>query len=150
MTRYDTIKRVNGEVNAIVKPRSDASKYHTAEWWADACKADNEGDCEDYAVSKMRLLMDAGIPQQDLRYLFVRVPPFQLNDPITGEWRWATDEERQHCTLLVSMLDGDLELDNLQPLPVPIAESKNTLIYMQREGGKPGWATVDRIEKVDA
>jgi predicted transglutaminase-like cysteine proteinase len=83
---------VNDHVNATVKPVTDADLYKVAEYWTYPA---GEGDCEDFALEKRRLLIANGWDASTLMMTVVR----QAN----GEG---------HAVLMVRTDRGDLVLDN--------------------------------------
>ena len=57
---FNLIKSVNAGVNAECSFRYDEDKYRQSDFWADALESGNEGDCEDYAIAKLRRLLALG------------------------------------------------------------------------------------------
>lgn len=53
--------RVNHLVNAEIRMKSDVSNYDRVDYWNVASGEDEHGDCEDYALTKRHLLVDAGV-----------------------------------------------------------------------------------------
>lgn len=84
---------VNDHVNTTVKPVTDADFYKVAEYWT--YPVSGEGDCEDFALEKRRLLIANGWDASTLLMTVVR----QAN----GEG---------HAVLMVRTDRGDLVLDN--------------------------------------
>ena len=73
MTRdYATLDRVNDQVNADVAYTPDDEQFHVADYWEDV-RASGRGDCDDYAVTKLRRLLELGWPKDDLRLAIVGV-----------------------------------------------------------------------------
>ena len=101
------------------------------------------GDCESYAVGKLRALVSLGWPIERLRLACCYVEPYQLKDATTGLVRWATMEERYHGVLDVKTDFGPRILDNRQDHPCTLGELY-VLGYVpdriQREGGSRDWA----------
>jgi predicted transglutaminase-like cysteine proteinase len=87
------LARVNRNVNAAVAPMSDLDNYGVEERWT--YPVDGRGDCEDYALLKRRLLIEAGLPRQALLITVVR--------EANGDG---------HAVLTVVTDRGDLVLDN--------------------------------------
>lgn len=89
---------------------------------------DAGGDCDSYAVAKLRRLVALGWPVERLRLACCYVE--------TGEY---------HAVLLVSAPEGDLMLDNRQPRPVPAGDVVSLLGYrtdrIQRVGGTLDWVS---------
>jgi predicted transglutaminase-like cysteine proteinase len=89
---------VNAWINHAVTFTSDMQNYGVSDYWASAREtmARGRGDCEDYAIAKMQLLREAGVPSANL-YLVV-----------------ARDLVRRadHALLLVRLDDGYWVLDS--------------------------------------
>jgi predicted transglutaminase-like cysteine proteinase len=62
--------RVNRWVNANVRPITDLEHWGVVERWN--YPDDGYGDCEDYALEKRRMLLDAGWPREALLITVVR------------------------------------------------------------------------------
>jgi predicted transglutaminase-like cysteine proteinase len=60
MSSYTLTERINSDVNASVTYKSDLEQFGVPEFWQEAGKF---GDCEDYALLKRALLLNAGWPQ---------------------------------------------------------------------------------------
>lgn len=63
------IGKVNRDVNAGIQPMSDLEHYDRLEYWV--LPLDGYGDCEDYALTKQKRLLDAGLPYSALRLAIV-------------------------------------------------------------------------------
>lgn len=90
---WETIKKINAEVNERVMPMTDLDIYGRDEVWAYPAEV---GDCEDYVLEKRRELMKQGFSASTLLITVVRKPD--------GEG---------HAVLTVRTVDGDFILDNL-------------------------------------
>jgi predicted transglutaminase-like cysteine proteinase len=88
--------RVNGLVNREIRMESDQRQYDEVDYWNVAAGEDEHGDCEDYVLTKRRLLIDAGIPPRVLSFGIVRTSWGEL-----------------HAILIVKSDQGDLILDNI-------------------------------------
>jgi predicted transglutaminase-like cysteine proteinase len=64
------LKRINLAVNTQVKPMTDMDHWGVVERWN--YPDDGYGDCEDYALEKRKLLMEAGWPRHALLMTVVR------------------------------------------------------------------------------
>ena len=60
---YKLAERINSDVNALVSYKSDLEQYDTPEIWREA---GTFGDCEDYALRKRELLLNADFARKDL------------------------------------------------------------------------------------
>lgn len=58
------LEKVNKWVNENIKPTCDLDHYGVLEKWA--IPTDGKGDCEDFALLKRRMLMQAGWPHEAL------------------------------------------------------------------------------------
>jgi predicted transglutaminase-like cysteine proteinase len=76
----------------------DPAKYDRDDWWEDALDESNQGDCEDYAIAKLRKLLAGDWPRGDLKLGLCYVE--------TGEY---------HCVLVATCAGEDWVLDNRVP-----------------------------------
>lgn len=91
-TNWSQLIDINAAVNAAIVPETDEDLYKVAEYWT---YPDGRGDCEDIALEKRRLLIEAGWAPSTLLMTVVR----QRN----GDG---------HAVLMVRTDRGDLVLDN--------------------------------------
>ena len=91
------LDRVQQEVNRTVRPRAEPAGQ---DLWQVATV---EGDCEDFALAKLRRLEAAGVPHGVARLATLQLP--------SGEG---------HAVLTVDTDRGTLVLDNLQPGVTPL------------------------------
>jgi len=87
--------QVNDWVNETIKPLSDLEHWGVVERWS--YPDDGYGDCEDYALLKRRMLIEAGWPREALLLTLVR----------------GADGEG-HAVLTVTTEKGDYVLDNMR------------------------------------
>lgn len=66
--------RINAEVNARIAYVTDQVAHGVPDRWSAASEtmARGSGDCEDFAILKMRLLSEAGVPAEDMFVVVVR------------------------------------------------------------------------------
>ena len=64
------LTRINVAVNSTIKPMTDMDHWGVVERWN--YPDDGYGDCEDYALQKRKLLMEAGWPREALLMTVVR------------------------------------------------------------------------------
>lgn len=88
------LNNVNDTVNGDIWPQSDETHYGRAEYWT--IPTDGYGDCADYALTKRKELIAAGLPSQALRLAIVDAP-----------------NASRHAVLTVVTDKGDYVLDNL-------------------------------------
>jgi len=122
---------VQAEVNKMPY-RTDDVRYGRGEYWE---QADVQGgDCEDYALEKLRRLVAAGFPIERLRLATVLVEPM-------GSF---TRGNRNHVVLVIDAPDDQYILDNrfrtVVPIPALIGQLY-TLRHIQRIGGSKQWVT---------
>jgi predicted transglutaminase-like cysteine proteinase len=91
---WATLIKVNQTYNRAIRPKDDKDHYGRAEFWN--IPTDGYGDCEDYALSKRKALLDAGFPAPALRIALV-----------------LTRTRERHAVLTVTTDHGDFVLDNL-------------------------------------
>jgi predicted transglutaminase-like cysteine proteinase len=89
------LENVNHLVNGAIWPESDQKHYDRQEYWT--IPTDGYGDCEDYALTKKKDLMAAGLPESALRLAIV-----------------YTRANVRHLVLTVAADTGDYVLDNLR------------------------------------
>ena len=91
---WSRITDVNTAVNSMIKPVTDQEMWGKEEVWSYPA---NKGDCEDYVLLKRKLLMKAGIAENNLLITVVR-----------------QSDGSGHAVLTVSTDQGDYILDNLR------------------------------------
>ncbi len=118
------IIEVNNLVNTMVTPRTDWQMWGVEEYWS--YPVAGMGDCEDYALEKRRLLMQAGVPASSLLVSVVRQP--------NGEG---------HAVLTVRTSMGDYVLDNLEPRV--LAWTQTSYRYLKRQSPQHSgrWETIN-------
>lgn len=106
----DAIAYVNRLVNQMIQPVSDFEHYGVIENWV-MFPEDMKGDCEDYALSKMEILRQAGFPTVQ----FSRIRGVVVHR--------AGKPDEGHAILELRMPDGAIMfLDNLHANPMTRAE----------------------------
>jgi predicted transglutaminase-like cysteine proteinase len=109
---WETLIRVNRQVNAAVRPMTDREHWGVEDHWGLA--EDGYGDCEDYQLVKRRYLVAAGFSRRALRMTAV----------IDGDGE-------PHAVLMVRTDRGDLILDNRRDSVLPWR--RTGYVYLQRE-----------------
>ena len=84
---------VNRKVNSAIEPVTDLELYGVSDYWT--IPKGSRGDCEDYALLKRKLLIDAGWPPSALLMTVVR------DEKMDG-----------HAVLTARTTQGDFILDN--------------------------------------
>jgi predicted transglutaminase-like cysteine proteinase len=99
--------RVNTAINRTMQPREDKG---IDVWTLGA----TSGDCEDYALAKRRLLVEAGLPASALRLAYVKTPA-----------------GIGHAVLVVNTPRARYVLDNLTAAIRPLEQTGYRLVSMQ-------------------
>ena len=65
---------INRAANLAISPVSDERQWGVADHWSDPFETllSNCGDCEDYAILKYAALLEAGIPQDDVKIVILK------------------------------------------------------------------------------
>jgi len=110
------LQRINMEINQSITYREEAMENDS--WNLDA----KSGDCEDYAITKRKRLLDAGWPSGALRIATAR-----------------TAEGIGHAVLVVSTTSGDLVLDNRTNIVKPWFATQLRFIKIQSQEDPRIW-----------
>ncbi|WP_283196308.1 transglutaminase-like cysteine peptidase [Rhizobium sp. AN80A] len=114
------IQAVNRYVNAKVKPAEDRATSGKSENWT--LPINNRGDCEDYALLKMKTLLDIGFPTSKLALSV------------------ALDRNGgNHLVLIARLKSGDYVLDNLAYSVKPWQRTGYTFLASQNFNRKAAW-----------
>lgn len=106
------LTKVNSKVNRSIRPRNDSGGADV--WSVNA----SSGDCEDYALTKRRALIKAGLPASSLRIAYVK-----------------TRRGEDHAILVVKTSKGDYALDNLNSSVRPLSQTGYRII--SQSGANP-------------
>ena len=117
---WQRLNTVNHTVNTAIKPETDEAHYGRAEFWT--IPTDGYGDCEDYALTKRKELLDAGLPASALRLAVV----YSIKTAL-------------HAVLTVSTDKGDLVLDNVTDAIVAWNATDFTWIMVQDKANPLWW-----------
>lgn len=120
---FRKIEAVNRQTNRRVEPVSDTEHAGTPESWD--YPEDGKGDCEDYALSKRRQLMQAGFPRSALLIAIVK------------------DEHGDgHSVLMVRTSRGDYVLDNLTDEVKPWSKTAYRFVKRQSQENPNVWVAI--------
>ncbi len=114
------LQKVNRQVNAGVAAATDAQTSGKSEYWS--LPINNKGDCEDYALLKLKTLLGAGFASNKLA-LSVAIDRGGNN----------------HVVLLARLTSGDYVLDNLAGKVKPWASTGYTFLASQNFNNKSAW-----------
>ncbi len=120
---WDTLEAVNERVNRTVTNEDDKAHYGRAEYWT--IVTDGYGDCEDFALTKRKELIDSGLPEKALRVAIVRT------------WR-----KELHAVLTVATDRGDYVLDSRTWEILPWNRAEYVWISRQDANDPMGWVTL--------
>jgi len=119
---WQTLVRINQQVNAAIKPKTDMDHWGVEDRWDFA--EDGYGDCEDYQLVKRKRLVEAGFPRRALRMTVV-----------------IDEEGAGHAVMMVRTNRGDFILDNKRNAVLPWHRTGYT--YIKREGDQGmAWASL--------
>jgi predicted transglutaminase-like cysteine proteinase len=113
--RWPQLNFINAMINAVIAPKAGDPAIDS-DWLIGPA----EGNCNDYAVTKRHLLLEAGWPASALLLAeVVRVT--------TGE---------HHLILIVRGTNSDFVLDNLRPFIVGLAETRDDYLWLRVESAE--------------
>ena len=115
------ITTINNQINNQIQYKTDIELYKKPEFW-NTFESISHGDCEDYALTKRKKLLDLDI------------------DPNTFHLATCwTETNEYHAILIVSTTKGDYVLDNRYPFPMKKQDLKYKFHLIQK-GNK--WHTL--------
>jgi predicted transglutaminase-like cysteine proteinase len=122
---WETLIRVNREVNASIEPMSNLDHWGTrTDHWD--YPTDGKGDCKIFALQKRRLLMQKGFPRQALLMTIVR-----------------DQNDQGHAILTVRTSRGDFVLDNLTDEIKPWESTGYRFVKRQSQEDPNVWVAVE-------
>ena len=116
-------RTVNSQVNRKIRPVSDQAQFGVKERWT--LPTSGAGDCEDYALMKLKKLIDAGVAPN--RLFMAQVLPRKFE---------------QHVVLIVRTGKGDYVLDNLTSRVRTWQQTGYTFLKMQNASNARKWDVV--------
>jgi len=120
---WKDLERVNRFVNTHVKPMTDMDHWGVVERWN--YPDDGYGDCEDYALQKRKMLMQAGWPRQALLMTVVR--------DRNGDG---------HAVLTVKTDEGEYILDNESEEILPWTDTGYRFVKRQSQSDPNLWVSL--------
>jgi len=114
------LQKVNRQVNAGVAPAADAQTSGKPEYWS--LPINNKGDCEDYALLKLKTLLGAGFASNKLALSVV-----------------IDRGGNNHVVLLARLRSGDYVLDNLAGKVKPWESTGYAFLASQDFSNRSAW-----------
>ncbi|MDM9626106.1 transglutaminase-like cysteine peptidase [Rhizobium sp. S152] len=114
------LQSVNRQVNSSVTPAYDTATTGKAEYWS--LPINNKGDCEDYALLKLKTLLNAGFPANRLAMSVV-----------------IDHGGNNHVVLIARLSSGDYVLDNLSRNIKQWGSTGYTFLATQNFNNKRAW-----------
>ena len=115
--------RVNRQVNSRIRSATDRQLYGVEDRWALPVKG--AGDCEDYALLKKKLLLEAGLPGG---MLLLATALNRRSEP--------------HAVLVLRLPTGDMILDNETSVVKPWQRTGHTYLKIQVAEHPSQWSSV--------
>jgi predicted transglutaminase-like cysteine proteinase len=128
---WKDLERVNGFVNTHVKPMTDMDHWGVVERWN--YPDDGYGDCEDYALQKRKMLIQAGWPRQALLMTVVRDK--------NGDG---------HAILTVKTDQGEYILDNETDEILPWSDTGYRFVKRQSQSDPNVWVSLGEPRRTPA
>jgi predicted transglutaminase-like cysteine proteinase len=126
------VEIVNREINQAVRYVSDFEAHGVADLWSSPLEtlAAGTGDCEDYAIAKFAMLLDAGIAEKDLKLLLVRDMAVREDHAVLAvriDGRWLVLDNRRMALIETADLPEFMPLfainhDGVSLFAAPYAE----------------------------
>jgi len=120
---WTDLVRINKWVNENVKPMTDMDHWGVVEKWS--YPDDGYGDCEDYALLKRRMLIEAGWPREALLMTVVR-----------------EKNGNGHAVLTVKTDKGEFILDNQQERILLWSETNYHYVKRQSQSDPNRWVAL--------
>ena len=120
---WTDLVRINKWVNENVKPMTDMDHWGVVEKWS--YPDDGYGDCEDYALLKRRMLMEAGWPREALLMTVVR-----------------EKNGNGHAVLTVKTDKGEFILDNQEEQILLWSETSYRFVKRQSQSDPNRWVSL--------
>jgi predicted transglutaminase-like cysteine proteinase len=121
--QWQTMLDVNYHVNTTIMPRTDMEMHGIEEYWSYPV---DQGDCEDYALEKRRLLMERGFSASDLLITVVLQP-----------------DGSGHAVLTVRTQLGDFVLDNMRDRVLLWADTEYVFLKRQSTTHAGQWSQIN-------
>ncbi|MGD9657223.1 MAG: transglutaminase-like cysteine peptidase [Methylocystis sp.] len=120
---FRKIARINAWVNKNIDPIADVDHWGSVDRWD--YPSDGQGDCEDFALQKRRMLIEEGFPRQALLLTVVKEK--------NGEG---------HSVLTVKTNRGEFVLDNLSNEMRPWTRAPYRFVKRQSQQNQNVWVAI--------
>ena len=120
---WSSLMRINDWVNQSIKPITDQDHWGVVEKWS--YPDDGYGDCEDYALLKRRMLIEAGWPREALLMTVVR-----------------EKNGNGHAVLTVKTDKGEFILDNQEARILLWSETSYRFVKRQSQSDPNRWVSL--------
>ena len=120
---WSSLMRINDWVNQSIKPITDQDHWGVVEKWS--YPDDGYGDCEDYALLKRRMLVEAGWPRESLLMTVVR-----------------EKNGNGHAVLTVKTDKGEFILDNQEEKILLWSETSYRFVKRQSQNDPNRWVSL--------
>lgn len=124
------IRNLNRTVNKKILQKTDLEHLGVAEDWN--YPYDGQGDCEDIALYKRKLLTEMGVPRESLALAIVE------NN--------SSDKKEKHTVLILMTNEGDFVLDNLNEDIKKWRNSGYTFMKMQSRMDPQVWLEIPNVK----
>lgn len=121
--RWRSVWTINRGVNAAIEGRTDMEIFGREEVWT---YPEAEGDCEDFALLKRRMLIEAGFSASSLLMTTVRL-----------------EDGSGHAVLTLRTGDGDYILDNLVNIVKPWRDTPYDYVRRQSSTDAGQWLSIE-------
>jgi len=120
---FGRVAEINAAVNKAIEPVADQEHHGVIDRWD--FPGDGKGDCEDYALLKRRLLMEAGFPREALLMTVVK-----------------EENGDGHAVLTVKTDRGEFVLDNLSDKVLPWTQTPYRFVKRQSQKNQNVWVAI--------
>ena len=128
LNSWKELNEINRLVNETIQPMSDMHHWGMDDKWS--IPTDGYGDCEDFALLKRKMLIEAGWRREALLMTLVK-------DRQRGEW---------HAVLTVKSDAGDFILDNKNKAIVLATEAGYRFIRRQSQSDPNTWVSLESAD----
>lgn len=144
----DRIKRVNSFVNQQVQFSDDAVVWGLADYWATPVETlgRGAGDCEDFAIVKYFTLLQLGVAQDKLRFIYVRAKT-GISDATQAHMVLAFYPTPDAEPLVLDNLVGDVRVASRRPDLVPVFSFNSSGVFNGVAGGGPAAGGTGRLSR---